>query len=144
MNCTRIGTLTAILSLTLLAGGCAAPGAQAPATASPRPSPEMAAEYEALYRARQDSARARHTPADVQFMTHMIHHHAQALEMSRLVPERTENSQIQTLAARIINAQRDEIEIMSRWLRDRRHPRCRSARSPQATPTTMAPPTTMP
>ena len=121
MNGSRTGIICAILSLALLAGGCAASGTQAP-PAAPRPSPEVAAEYEALYRARQDSARARHTPADVQFMTHMIHHHAQALEMSRLVPERTENAQIRTLAARIINAQRDEIEIMSRWLRDRSHP----------------------
>lgn len=111
-----------ILSLALLAGGCSASAPQAPHVPSPQPPSEVAAEYEALFRARQDSARARHTPADVQFMTHMIHHHAQALEMSVLVPERTDNAQIRTLAARIINAQRDEIEIMSRWLRDRRHP----------------------
>lgn len=116
-----IHSIPRLLFIALLATGCAS-GAGAPSVASGGPTPEVAEEYEALYRARQDSARMRHTEADVRFMTHMIHHHAQALEMSNLVPERTENQQIRTLAARIINAQTDEIEIMTRWLRNRGQP----------------------
>jgi uncharacterized protein (DUF305 family) len=62
------------------------------------------------------------TEADVEFMSAMIGHHAQAVEMSRLAPERTTTPSVQTLAARIINAQVDEIAIMQQWLRDRRQP----------------------
>ncbi|MQA89976.1 MAG: DUF305 domain-containing protein [Gemmatimonas sp.] len=83
---------------------------------------DSVAQIEALYRARADSARTLHTNADVRFMTRMIAHHAQALEVARLAPDRTENSQLRTLAARIINAQSDEIATMQGWLRDRGQP----------------------
>ncbi|MEQ9033801.1 MAG: DUF305 domain-containing protein [Gracilimonas sp.] len=80
------------------------------------------AEMEALYWARRDSAKMNFTQADVKFMTGMIAHHAQALIMSRLAPENNASQQIQTLAARIINAQKDEIQSMQTWLRDRDQP----------------------
>lgn len=79
-------------------------------------------ELEKLFWARQDSARMNFTEADTEFMTKMIAHHAQALIMSRLAPENNASSQIQTLAARIINAQNDEIKSMQKWLRDREQP----------------------
>lgn len=60
--------------------------------------------------------------ADVRFMTGMIHHHAQALLMSSWAPDRAASPSIETLAARITNAQRDEIGLMQRWLRDRDRP----------------------
>jgi uncharacterized protein (DUF305 family) len=80
------------------------------------------ADIEALYRARIDSARARFVEADVRFITGMIAHHAQAIVMARLVPTRTANPAMHTLAGRIINAQRDEIALMQQWLRDRNQP----------------------
>ncbi len=80
------------------------------------------AEIEALYHARTDSARMRFTQADVDFVTGMIGHHAQALIMSRMAPTHGASPQIQTLAARIINAQKDEIALMQQWLRDRGQP----------------------
>lgn len=80
------------------------------------------AEIEALYRARQDSARMHFTDADVDFVTGMISHHAQALIMSELAPTHGASQSVQTLAARIINAQRDEIALMQRWLADRGQP----------------------
>ena len=93
------------------------------ADASTNTNTEMsAAEMEALYWARQDSARMNFTEADAKFMTGMIAHHAQALIMSRLAPENTASRDIQTLAARIINAQKDEIRSMQTWLRDREQP----------------------
>jgi uncharacterized protein (DUF305 family) len=58
----------------------------------------------------------RHTEADVRFMQDMIHHHEQALVMSRLAPARTARSDLLTLAARIERAQADEILQMKRWL----------------------------
>ena len=79
-------------------------------------------ELEELYWARIDSAKMSYTKADVMFMTGMIAHHAQALVMSRLAPENGASSQIRTLAARIINAQKDEIASMQQWLRDRNEP----------------------
>ena len=74
---------------------------------------------ERLYWARQDSALTRFSQADVDFMTGMIGHHAQALVMSSFAPTNGASISVQTLAARIINAQNDEIQIMQRWLRDR-------------------------
>jgi uncharacterized protein (DUF305 family) len=111
--------LLAALLTPLAVGACAtatsAP-APAPTPTTARPSNE---EIEAIFRARTDSARMRFTETDVRFMQHMIHHHAQAIEVSQLAPERTETQSIRTLAARVINAQQDEIATMQRWLRDR-------------------------
>jgi uncharacterized protein (DUF305 family) len=75
---------------------------------------------EALYRARTDSARMRFTAADAHFMTGMIAHHGQALVMAALAPTHGASPAVQTLCARIINAQKDEIATMQQWLRDRR------------------------
>lgn len=80
------------------------------------------AEMAAIVRARTDSARLRFTEADVEFMTGMIAHHAQAIVMSRLAPGNDASPSIRTLASRIINAQRDEIALMQTWLRDRGQP----------------------
>jgi uncharacterized protein (DUF305 family) len=62
------------------------------------------------------------TEADIEFMSHMISHHAQAIVMSRLAPTHGASESIQTLAGRIINAQGDEIALMQQWLRDRNYP----------------------
>ncbi|HLT46397.1 MAG TPA: DUF305 domain-containing protein [Rubricoccaceae bacterium] len=80
------------------------------------------AALEALYWARQDSARRDFTEADVRFMDGMIGHHAQALIMAALAPTNGASPAVRTLAARITNAQRDEIALMQRWLRDRGQP----------------------
>ena len=88
----------------------------------PSPATGSTAELETLYWARQDSARTLFTEADVHFMTGMIGHHAQALVMSALAPANGANAAVQTLAARIINAQKDEIATMQQWLRDRGQP----------------------
>lgn len=79
-------------------------------------------ELEQLYWSRIDSSRMSFTEADVKFMRGMIAHHAQALIMSRLAPENGASKDILTLAARIINAQKDEIKTMQQWLRDRDQP----------------------
>ena len=56
------------------------------------------------------------SPADVQFMQHMIVHHAQAVEMTALIDSRTENKELRTLGARISRSQADEMNFMKRWL----------------------------
>lgn len=60
-----------------------------------------------------------HTDADVRFMQMMITHHAQALEMTSLVAERTEREDIPLFAKRIEVTQADEIELMQDWLERR-------------------------
>ncbi|HSM08064.1 MAG TPA: DUF305 domain-containing protein [Gemmatimonadota bacterium] len=66
-----------------------------------------------------DSVRRAYTQADVDFMAGMIHHHAQALVMSRMAPSHGASPSLQIMARRIINAQNDEIDLMQAWLRDR-------------------------
>lgn len=58
---------------------------------------------------------------EVDFMQGMILHHAQALEMARLAPERTDNDQVLALMRRIEVAQEDEISLMKSWLDRRGH-----------------------
>ena len=60
-----------------------------------------------------------HGDVDTAFMQGMIHHHAQALRMTALVPERSASEDVQTLARRIDVSQEGEIELMSDWLKQR-------------------------
>lgn len=70
----------------------------------------------------QAPERPRYTKADVGFMQSMIHHHEQALIMSRMAPERTSRADLLLLADRIARAQTDEILLMARWLELRNEP----------------------
>ncbi|HWZ57536.1 MAG TPA: DUF305 domain-containing protein [Gemmatimonadaceae bacterium] len=56
---------------------------------------------------------------DVQFMQGMIAHHAQALAMVALIPDRTTRPELQAIGLRIKISQQDEIAFMQRWLKDR-------------------------
>src|SRR6202162_2016290 len=60
--------------------------------------------------------------ADVEFMQGMIMHHAQAVEMTALIPSHTENKDVRSLGARISSSQSDEIKFMRRWLASRGEP----------------------
>ncbi|MDH3495558.1 MAG: DUF305 domain-containing protein [Gemmatimonadota bacterium] len=113
--------LAAALLATLGATACAGGSRTGVATAPP-PAVGSVAELETIAKARRDSARLRYTEADVRFMTGMIGHHAQALVMAGLAPTHGASASVQTLAARIINAQQDEIATMQHWLGDRREP----------------------
>ena len=62
------------------------------------------------------------SPADVQFMQHMIVHHAQAVEMTALIESHTENNELRTLGQRISRSQSDEMKFMKRWLEARGKP----------------------
>lgn len=54
--------------------------------------------------------------ADIAFMQGMIHHHAQALEMTALLYTRSADPAMKLLAKRIDVSQTDEIGMMRRWL----------------------------
>jgi len=122
------------IALSCLAAVTAACGSAATGSVNTGPDPSAGGQSESSHvaRASADSARYPYTGADVRFMSQMIGHHAQAVVISRWVPTRTGNTSIRTLAARIINAQQDEIAAMQTWLRDRR----------QAVPDAMGLPTT--
>ena len=60
--------------------------------------------------------------ADIEFMQGMIMHHSQAVEMTALIPSRTQNKEVRALGARISLSQTDEIKFMKRWLAARGAP----------------------
>ncbi|MDQ8165520.1 MAG: DUF305 domain-containing protein [Gemmatimonadota bacterium] len=66
-----------------------------------------------------DSAARAYAPADVEFMQGMIPHHAQAVVMAGWAPSHGARADVQRLCERIVVAQRDEIRMMRRWLRER-------------------------
>ncbi|HEX3645752.1 MAG TPA: DUF305 domain-containing protein [Vicinamibacterales bacterium] len=57
--------------------------------------------------------------ADVDFMSGMIPHHAQAVIMAGWAPSHGARKDVAILCERIVVAQRDEIAMMQSWLRDR-------------------------
>ena len=60
-----------------------------------------------------------YSPDDVTFMQDMIPHHNQAVQMSELVPDRSNLPELRDIAGRIDTSQADEIEFMAEWLRER-------------------------
>jgi uncharacterized protein (DUF305 family) len=108
--------LAALLLLTVVAGAaCRAigtqPGPQIVQPGAPGESSRVIAAEKAV-----DLSRVQHTAADVRFMQGMIHHHAQALDMTALIPSRTSREPMKLLGLRIELSQVDEIKMMRRWL----------------------------
>lgn len=66
----------------------------------------------------QPASRSDFNDADVSFLTMMYPHHAQAVQMAELVPSRSQNQQVITLAAAIQQAQAPEMEQFATLLRD--------------------------
>ena len=60
-----------------------------------------------------------YTEADVRFMQMMIPHHAQALDMTALVRQHAVTDAVRQMGLRMEISQRDEIDLMSTWLRER-------------------------
>jgi uncharacterized protein (DUF305 family) len=89
---------------------------------SPQPAAGAQASHSAIAKAKADSARHPYTQADVDFMSHMIGHHAQAIVIAGWAPTHGGSPSVRTLAERIINAQQDEIATMQQWLRNRGQP----------------------
>lgn len=64
----------------------------------------------------QPGASQQHNQADMTFAQGMIPHHAQAIEMAQLAEDRAQSEEVKTLARKIADKQRPEIETMTRWL----------------------------
>jgi len=63
-----------------------------------------------------------YSDADIEFMTGMIPHHAQAVIMASWAPSHGARSDIAILCERILVGQADEIQSMQAWLGDRGRP----------------------
>ena len=64
----------------------------------------------------------RPSEADIAFIQGMLAHHAQAVEMVALVPQRTTRRELLLIAERIDVSQHDEMAWMRDWLADHRIP----------------------
>ena len=102
------------LVLWALAAGCRT----APPPAVPAPIIQPGAPGEPSRTVAPDSAAAspQVTAADVKFMQGMIHHHAQALEMTTLLKTHSNSEDMRKLGGRIELSQADEIKMMQQWL----------------------------
>jgi uncharacterized protein (DUF305 family) len=118
----RRTTLALGAAVGMIATSACRSAAQAPASTSSPPSGTQQGDAAAIARAKADSARYPYTAADIDFMSHMIGHHAQAIVMSKWAPTHGASPAVLRLAERIINAQQDEIATMQQWLGDRRQP----------------------
>ncbi|WP_435737414.1 DUF305 domain-containing protein [Cellulosimicrobium sp. PMB13] len=68
------------------------------------------------------SSTGRWNEADVTFVTSMIGHHLQALDMAALAPERAEAPEVVGFAERVTAAQGPEIHALAAWLQERELP----------------------
>jgi uncharacterized protein (DUF305 family) len=69
--------------------------------------------------ARPDLVRYPYSQADIDFITGMIPHHAQAVLIAGWAASHGARPDVAILCERQVVAQRDEIEFMRNWLRDR-------------------------
>ena len=106
------------LVLVVVASGCA--GSRS-APAADRGIGVMGPEG-AVARARADSVRLPYTKADIDFMSGMISHHAQAIKMASWAPTHGASPALVRFAERVVVGQADEITLMQSWLRDRLQP----------------------
>jgi uncharacterized protein (DUF305 family) len=72
--------------------------------------------------ARPDLVRQPYSDADIEFMSGMIPHHAQAVLIAGWARSHGARPDIAVLCERQVIAQRDEIAFMRNWLRDRGQP----------------------
>ena len=118
MNATKTPSRAAVSMVAALALYASAGRAQS-ASAQGQPTPSDLA---AMAKAKADSVNRPYTKPDIDFMRGMIAHHAQALLMAGWARSHGAGLSVQTLCDRITNAQKDEINIMQTWLRDRGQP----------------------
>jgi len=108
--------VAAALLSALTATGCHDATAQATDAVTRQSSPA------AIEQARLDSIRRPYTRADIDFMSGMIAHHAQAVEMAHWAASHGASPSVLIYTGRVAMAQTAEIELMQTWLRDRRQP----------------------
>nr|WP_239149337.1 DUF305 domain-containing protein [Streptomyces sp. SID12501] len=117
----------AVLALTLALGACdsdSSPDADAGSVKATGPSviapglPGEAARTLTPEEAKAQLPDDSPNSADISYARRMIEHHAQAIEITELVPKRAESTPVKLLAERIAAAQGPEIAAMQGWLED--------------------------
>lgn len=126
-----LGLVAAVAVTFSVAAGAAAPpapqppadpaGRQAPAAAPPLVQPGLPGQPARTLdtTAATDLSRVRFTADDVAFMQGMIGHHQQAIEMTTLLMQKTDDPVMRLLGQRIALSQEDEVSMMRRWLEAR-------------------------
>jgi uncharacterized protein (DUF305 family) len=107
------------LAIALLAAVAAACGAATSTTSKPQimqPGAPGQDSRVVTAEAAADQSRVQATAADVTFMQGMIHHHAQAIDMTTLLFANSTSNEMKLLARRIEISQNDEIKFMRHWL----------------------------
>ncbi|MEV5651418.1 DUF305 domain-containing protein [Nocardia sp. NPDC052254] len=122
----RIAAAAALAAGALIVAGCGSDDSGS--SAAPSPSSAMA-DMPGMQHGSTPatSTRTDFDDADVAFATMMYPHHAQAVEMAKLVPARSQNQQLITLAANVEKAQAPEMEQFAALLKSFGKP------APQAT-----------
>ena len=92
------------------------------ALALPRERAAAQAPMTGVEQARQDSIRRPYTTADIQFMSGMIHHHAQAVRIAGWAASHGASKALQIYCGRVAMGQSAEIGLMKDWLKDRNQP----------------------
>jgi len=110
----------AVLAVTFAAAACG--GASRAATSTGLGSAATSAHRTPAEVVAADNGIAPYTKADVDFVSGMIGHHAQAVLMAGWAQSHGASPSVQGLCERIVVAQRDEIRFMQRWLRERKLP----------------------
>ena len=100
--------LLVVIATAACAGASTHQTTVSPAAPAPAPAP-----------VRADSGRPAYTAADVHFVSGMIGHHAQAIQMAGWAPSHGASPAVRVLCERIVVAQNDEIVFAQRWLRER-------------------------
>jgi uncharacterized protein (DUF305 family) len=108
-----------IVAVLLGGTGCHAAPAAPPAPIALAPGAGVVGPSSATAIAEADAAAGAYTEADVEFMTGMIPHHAQAVVMAGWCPSHGARRDLRALCERIIISQQDEIRFMRQWLADR-------------------------
>jgi len=103
----RVRPLIAAVCVAMLVGSAMTTGQSATQAPSGDPKP------------RPDLVHTPYTPAEVEFMSGMIPHHAQAVLIAGWAASHGARSDVRILCERIVVGQRDEIATMRNWLRDR-------------------------
>lgn len=88
-------------------------------TCVPQRATAQSGEAAAVQQARIDSIRRPYTRADIEFMSGMISHHAQAVAMANWAASHGASHSVQIYCGRVAMAQTAEIGLMQKWLRDR-------------------------
>ena len=108
MSSTSSWCLAAALALAVPAGPAAVRQDAAAQKGDPAPRPDL--------------VREPYSAADVEFMSGMIPHHAQAVLIAGWAASHGARPDLRIMCERIVVSQRDEIEMMRNWLRDRGEP----------------------